>query len=62
MAQRASRASIELYTVMYFKNKILEEEARVIRIMDNGFVVLIPRFLFLSSIFVFFVFFFFLYI
>jgi len=49
MAQRASRASIELYTVMYFKNKILEEEARVIRIMDNGFVVLIPRFLFLSS-------------
>jgi len=44
MAQRASRSSIELYTVLFFKDKQIEEEARVIRIMDNGFVVLVPRY------------------
>ncbi|CDH60378.1 exosome complex exonuclease rrp44 isoform 1 [Lichtheimia corymbifera JMRC:FSU:9682] len=44
MAQMAGRSSVELYTNMFFKNKTLVEEGRVIRILKNGFVVLVPRF------------------
>lgn len=44
MAQRASRGSIDLYTVLFFKDKVIQEDARVIRIMDNGFLVLVPRY------------------
>lgn len=44
MAQQASRSSIELYTNLYFKNRVVEEEGFVIRIMKNGFIVLIPRY------------------
>lgn len=43
MAQQASRSSVELYTQLYFRNKILEEDGRVIRVLKNGLVVLIPR-------------------
>ena len=43
MAQQASRSSVELFTNLYFKNKVVEEEAYVIRVMKNGFSVLIPR-------------------
>jgi exosome complex exonuclease DIS3/RRP44 len=44
MAQQASRASVELYTHLFFKGKELEEEAYVIRVMKNGLVVLIPKY------------------
>ncbi|KAI9322216.1 exosome complex exonuclease RRP44 [Dichotomocladium elegans] len=43
MAQMAGRSSVELYTNMFFKNKVLVEEGRVIRVLKNGFVVLVPK-------------------
>ena len=43
MAQQASRSSVELYTNLYFKGKNIQEEGFVIRVLKNGFVVLIPR-------------------
>ncbi|KAG0169487.1 exosome catalytic subunit dis3 [Apophysomyces sp. BC1034] len=44
MAQQAGRSSVELYTNMFFKNKIQVEEGRVIRVLKNGFVVLVPKY------------------
>lgn len=44
MAQQASRSSVELYTNLYFKGKTLVEPAYIIRILKNGFVVLVPRY------------------
>lgn len=44
MAQHASRASVELYTHLFFKNKVLKEEAYVIRVLKNGLVVLVPKY------------------
>ncbi|KAI8908112.1 hypothetical protein DFJ77DRAFT_503502 [Powellomyces hirtus] len=43
-AQQASRSSVELFTNLFFKDKTLQEEAYVIRVMKNGFSVLIPKF------------------
>jgi exosome complex exonuclease DIS3/RRP44 len=44
MAQQASRSSVELYTNLFFKSKVIEEEAYVIRVLKNGMVVLIPKY------------------
>jgi exosome complex exonuclease DIS3/RRP44 len=44
MAQQASRASVELYTNMFFKDKIQQEDGYVVRILKNGFSVLVPRY------------------
>lgn len=45
-AQYASRASTVLHTVLLFKKAgdKLEEKARIIRILGNGLVVLVPRY------------------
>lgn len=45
-AQYAARASTLLHTVMLFRREgeKLEEKARIIRIMGNGLVVLVPRY------------------
>ncbi|KAJ3385059.1 hypothetical protein HDU84_002473 [Entophlyctis sp. JEL0112] len=43
-AQHASRSSVELFTNLFFKNKVIREEGFVIRVLKNGFTVLIPRF------------------
>eukprot|EP00178_Gracilaria_changii_P013052 TRINITY_DN3673_c0_g3_i1.p2 TRINITY_DN3673_c0_g3~~TRINITY_DN3673_c0_g3_i1.p2 ORF type:complete len:953 (+),score=149.75 TRINITY_DN3673_c0_g3_i1:8738-11596(+) len=45
-AQYASRASTLLHTVLLFKKEgdKLEESARIIRILGNGLVVLVPRY------------------
>ncbi|KAJ3397145.1 exosome catalytic subunit dis3 [Lobulomyces angularis] len=43
-AQQAARSSVELYTNLYFKGKTIQEEGFVIRILKNGFNVLIPRY------------------
>ena len=43
MAQQAARSSVELYTLLFFKNKSIKEEAYVIRVLKNGLVVLIPK-------------------
>ena len=44
MAQQASRSSVELYTNLFFKDKKLQEAAYVIRILKNGFSVIIPTY------------------
>ncbi|KAI8071266.1 exosome complex exonuclease RRP44 [Gongronella butleri] len=44
MAQMAGRSSVELYTNLFFKNKVETEPGRVIRVLKNGFVVLVPKF------------------
>ncbi|KAI8365401.1 exosome complex exonuclease RRP44 [Radiomyces spectabilis] len=44
MAQQAGRSSVELYTNMFFRNKVQVEEGRIIRILKNGFVVLAPKY------------------
>ncbi|KAI8821472.1 uncharacterized protein EV422DRAFT_43764 [Fimicolochytrium jonesii] len=43
-AQQASRSSVELFTNLFFKDKTVREEAYVIRVMKNGFSVLIPKY------------------
>ncbi|KAJ1650843.1 exosome catalytic subunit dis3 [Dispira simplex] len=44
MAQQASRSSVELFTHMFFRHKKVLEEGHVIRVLKNGFSVLIPRY------------------
>ncbi|KAJ3036866.1 exosome catalytic subunit dis3 [Rhizophlyctis rosea] len=44
MAQQAGRSSVELYTNLFFRNKNVVEDAYVIRVMKNGFSVLIPQY------------------
>eukprot|EP00124_Ichthyophonus_hoferi_P005291 Ihof_evm1s731 gene=Ihof_evmTU1s731 len=44
MAQFAGRASVELYTHLYFKNKVVDEDAYVIRVRDNALIVLVPKY------------------
>lgn len=43
MAQKASRSSVELYTNLFFRGKVVEEEGYILRTMRNGFSVLIPK-------------------
>ena len=43
MAQYAARASVELFTVLFFRNKRLDEDAHIIRVLRNGIVVLVSR-------------------
>lgn len=43
-AQQASRASVELFTSLLFKDKIIEEQAYVVRILKNGIGVFIPKY------------------
>ncbi|KJZ76643.1 Exosome complex exonuclease dis3 [Hirsutella minnesotensis 3608] len=43
-AQMAGRASIAYYVGQALKGKVAEEDAFVIKIFSNGFVVLVPRF------------------
>lgn len=45
MAQQAQRSSVELFTHLYFRNRPpINEPAYVIKVMQNGFVVLIPHY------------------
>ncbi|KAJ3125164.1 exosome catalytic subunit dis3 [Nowakowskiella sp. JEL0407] len=44
MAQMASRSSVELYTHLFFRNKVEELDGYVIRILKNGFSVLVPKY------------------
>lgn len=44
MAQQAQRASIELYTHLFFRGKTVNEAAYVIKLMPNGLVALIPQY------------------
>ncbi|KAB2623627.1 exosome complex exonuclease RRP44-like [Pyrus ussuriensis x Pyrus communis] len=43
-AQMASRASVELHTVIFFKKRPTDTEARIVRIRSNGFFVFVPKY------------------
>ncbi|KAK9948228.1 hypothetical protein M0R45_003814 [Rubus argutus] len=43
-AQMASRASVELHTLIFFKSRPTDTEARVVRLRSNGFFVFVPKF------------------
>ncbi len=44
MAQYAERGSAELHTLLFFKGKVVREEAYITRVKENGFVALIPKY------------------
>ncbi|XP_028406202.1 exosome complex exonuclease RRP44-like [Dendronephthya gigantea] len=44
MAQLAARASVELHTQLFFKDRVVEEEAYILFIRKNALQVLIPKY------------------
>lgn len=44
MAQQASRSSVELFTNLYFHNKTISEEGFITRVLQNAFLVLVPKY------------------
>ncbi|KAG1223994.1 hypothetical protein G6F35_004307 [Rhizopus arrhizus] len=44
MAQQAGRSSVELFTSMFFRNKVEIEEGRILRVLKNGIIVLVPKY------------------
>ena len=44
MAQQAQRSSIDLFTILFFRGKVVKEDAYVIRIMKSSLVVLVPKY------------------
>ncbi|XP_072963915.1 exosome complex exonuclease RRP44 homolog A [Typha angustifolia] len=43
-AQMASRASVELHTLIYFRKRPTDTEARILKVKANGFIVFVPKF------------------
>ncbi|XP_028776737.1 exosome complex exonuclease RRP44 homolog A [Neltuma alba] len=43
-AQMAGRASVELHTLIYFRNRPTDTEARIVKIRSNGFFVFVPKY------------------
>ncbi|KAF8405573.1 hypothetical protein HHK36_010480 [Tetracentron sinense] len=43
-AQMASRASVELHTLIYFRKRPADTEARIVKIRSNGFIVFVPKY------------------
>ncbi|XP_019177343.1 PREDICTED: exosome complex exonuclease RRP44 homolog A isoform X1 [Ipomoea nil] len=43
-AQMASRASVELHTVIFFRKNPTDTEARILKIRANGFIVFVPKY------------------
>ncbi|XAR73670.1 Exoribonuclease II [Bertholletia excelsa] len=43
-AQMASRASVELHTLMFFRKHPTDTEARILKIRSNGFIVFVPKY------------------
>ncbi|KAJ8428942.1 hypothetical protein Cgig2_009813 [Carnegiea gigantea] len=43
-AQMASRASVELHTIIYFRKHPTDTEARIVKIRSNGFIVFVPKY------------------
>ena len=44
MAQHASRASTDLHCQLFFKDRVQDEEAFVVRVRKNAISVLVPRY------------------
>ncbi|KAF3440890.1 hypothetical protein FNV43_RR19176 [Rhamnella rubrinervis] len=43
-AQMASRSSVELHTLIYFRKRPTDTEARIVKIRSNGFIVFLPKY------------------
>ncbi|PSS29976.1 Exosome complex exonuclease RRP44 A like [Actinidia chinensis var. chinensis] len=43
-AQMASRSSVELHTLIYFRKRPTDTQARIVKIRSNGFIVFVPKF------------------
>ncbi|KAM7515994.1 hypothetical protein LguiA_005577 [Lonicera macranthoides] len=43
-AQMASRASVELHTIIYFRKRPTDTEARIVKLRSNGFIVFVPKY------------------
>ncbi|KAF6154330.1 hypothetical protein GIB67_026786 [Kingdonia uniflora] len=43
-AQMAGRASVELHTLIYFRKRPTDAEARIVKIRANGFIVFVPKY------------------
>ncbi|XVF18164.1 hypothetical protein REPUB_Repub10bG0188800 [Reevesia pubescens] len=43
-AQMASRASVELHTLIYFRQRPTDTQARIVKIRSNGFIVFVPKY------------------
>ncbi|KAK9713411.1 hypothetical protein RND81_06G025500 [Saponaria officinalis] len=43
-AQMAGRSSVELHTLIYFRKRPTDTEARIVKIRSNGFIVFVPKF------------------
>ncbi|OIT26942.1 PREDICTED: exosome complex exonuclease RRP44 homolog A [Nicotiana attenuata] len=43
-AQMASRASVELHTLVFFRKRPTDTEARIVKIRSNGFIVFVPKY------------------
>eukprot|EP00039_Didymoeca_costata_P030881 m.31903 g.31903 ORF g.31903 m.31903 type:complete len:951 (-) comp8358_c0_seq3:35-2887(-) len=44
MAQRASRASVDLYSCIFFKDKEIDTDAYILRVCKNAVTVLVPKY------------------
>ncbi|KAJ4839032.1 Exosome complex exonuclease RRP44 A [Turnera subulata] len=43
-AQMASRGSVELHTLIYFRKRPTDTEGRIIKMRSNGFIVFVPKY------------------
>ncbi|KAA8532084.1 hypothetical protein F0562_006774 [Nyssa sinensis] len=43
-AQMAGRSSVELHTLIYFRKRPTDTEARIVKIRSNGFIVFVPKY------------------
>eukprot|EP00898_Chlorokybus_atmophyticus_P008814 jgi/Chlat1/8934/Chrsp94S08251 len=43
-AQMAGRASVQLHTLIFFRNKSVDADARVIKVRTNGIIVFVPKY------------------
>ncbi|KAL1817405.1 hypothetical protein DCAR_0521835 [Daucus carota subsp. sativus] len=43
-AQMASRASVELHTIIYFRTRPTDTQARIVKLRSNGFIVFVPKY------------------
>eukprot|EP00249_Psilotum_nudum_P021681 c28202_g1_i1 orf=199-3033(+) len=43
-AQMASRASVELHTLIFFRKRVTNAESRIVKIRSNGFIVFVPKY------------------
>lgn len=40
----AGRASVELYTLIFFANRVVSTDARIVKVRENAMVVFVPKY------------------